>query len=132
MTDDEITGICDKLAEGKSLRAICREMGKPESSVRYWLRENGDNFAQYARARELQGDCYFDAVIDIADDTTMSAEDRKIAIDARKWAAGKLNGKYSDKVKHVGGDEDDAPIRTSVDVSGLTDEQLTALASIKL
>lgn len=132
MTDDEITGICDKLAEGKSLRAICREMGKPESSVRRWIVENGESAAQYARARELQADCYFDQVMDIADDSTMSADDRRIAIDARKWAAGKLNGKYSDKVKHVGGDEDDAPIRTSVDVSGLTDEQLTALASIKL
>jgi hypothetical protein len=40
----------------------------------------------------------------------MSAEDRRIAIDARKWAAGKLNGKYSDKVKHVGGDDGDPAI----------------------
>ena len=110
VTPEQLNDICDKLAEGNSLRSIGRGMDIPESTVRYWLRENGGNFSQYARARELQGDCYFDAVIDIADDTTMSADDRRIAIDARKWAAGKLNGKYSDKLKHVGGDGDDNPI----------------------
>lgn len=110
MTDEELASICDQLTTGKSLRAICRELGKPESTVRYWFRENGGSFAQYARARELQADSYFDQILDIADDTTMTPEDRRIAIDARKWAAGKLNGKYSDKVKHVGGDDGDNPI----------------------
>lgn len=98
MTDQDIADICDKLAEGKSLRAICREMNKPESSVRYWLRENGDNFAQYVRARELQADSMFDEILEIADNTLMTTDDRRIAIDARKWAAGKLHGKYSDKL----------------------------------
>jgi transcriptional regulator with XRE-family HTH domain len=110
MDADTIASICDKLAEGESLRSICRRMGIPESTARYWLRENGEHFPQYARARELQADSFFDAVIDIADDTSMTPEDRRIAIDARKWAAGKLNGKYSDKVKHVGGDDGDNPI----------------------
>lgn len=120
MTEEELSIICDKLASGQSLRAICRELGKPESTVRYWLRESGDAFPQYVRARELQADCYFDQVIEIADDTTKTPDDRRIAIDARKWAAGKLNGKYSDKVKHVGGDDGDAPIKfTGFDVTFL-------------
>lgn len=118
MTPEELTDICNQLAEGQSLRAICRGKNVNESTARYWLRENGPNFAQYLRARELQGDCYFDQVIDISDDKSMSADDRRIAIDARKWAAGKLNGKYSDKVKHVGGDDGDEPIKfTGFDVS---------------
>ena len=51
-----------------------------------------------------------DEIIEIADTVTMNADDRRIAIDARKWRAGKLHGKYSDKVKHVGGDDGDSPI----------------------
>lgn len=107
---DQLTDICNRLSEGNSLRSICRDMGLAESTARKWLKDTPDSYAQYARARELQADSYFDAVLDIADDVTLSADDRRIAIDARKWAAGKLNGKYSDKVKHVGGDEGDSPI----------------------
>lgn len=111
MIDAEtLSSICDELATGKSLRQICRERGLVESTARYHLKNNEDHFAQYTRARELQADSYFDQVLEIADDKTMSADDRRIAIDARKWAAGKLHGKYSDKVKHVGGDEGDNPI----------------------
>lgn len=99
---EQLAAICDQLAEGKSLRAICRERDLSESSVRRWLAQDGDATAQYAHARELQADSYFDAVIDIADDTTLSADDRRIRIDARKWAAGKLNGKYSDKLAITG------------------------------
>ncbi len=113
MTPEQIAGICDQLAEGKSLRAICREMEVPESTVRYHLNDEA-NFAQYTRARELQADSYFDSIVGLADNTDPNActdrEDRKMQIEARKWAAGKLKGKYSDKVKHVGGDDDDNPI----------------------
>lgn len=113
MTEQEIADICDQLAIGKSLRAVCRDMGFAESTVRKFLNETPEAYAQYARARELQADALFDDVLDIADGGEKalgSAEDRRIQIDARKWMAGKLKGKYSDKVKHVGGDEGDAPI----------------------
>jgi hypothetical protein len=113
MTEAEIADICNQLAEGKSLRAICREMDRDESAVRYHL-DKPENFPQYARAREFQADAFFDAVVGIADGTDPDAAEtvdaRRLQIDARKWAAGKLKGKYSDKVKHVGGDDGDNPI----------------------
>ena len=65
---------------------------------------------EYARAKEVRADRMADDIVKIADDTSKSPDDRRIAIDARKWRAGKLSGKYSDKVKHVGGDEGDSPI----------------------
>ena len=111
LSAEQIATICDSLAEGMSLRAICRLMGLNECNVRRWIRDDSEAMTHYTRARELQADSYFDAVIDISNDTTMSADDRRIAIDARKWAAGKLHGKYSDKMRHVGGDEGDNPIR---------------------
>lgn len=106
--------ICEMLADGKSLRAICREEGMPSTStVCKWLAKNAEFAEQYTRARELQADALFDDCLDIADKGLLAlddAADRRLQIDTRKWMAGKLKGKYSDKVKHVGGDDGDAPI----------------------
>ncbi len=83
------------------------------STVCKWL-DRVEGFAeQYARARELQADALFDDCLAISDKAKGDFEDvqeRRLAIDTRKWMAGKLKGKYSDKVKHVGGDEGDNPI----------------------
>lgn len=106
--------ICEKLSDGVSLRAICREDGMPSTStVCKWLGKSTEFAEQYARARELQADALFDDILDIADKGEKGLEtidERRLQIDARKWMAGKLKGKYSDKVKHVGGDEGDNPI----------------------
>lgn len=99
-----------RMAEGESLTAICRDDEMPaRSTVNLWLIEEGKS-DEYTRAKEIRADLYFEQVVTIADDTSKTPEDRRIAIDARKWAAGKLHGKYSDKVKHVGGDDGDNPI----------------------
>lgn len=125
--------ICERLADGESLRSICRDELMPSTStVCKWLANNAQFAEQYARARELQADALFDDILDIADKGMKAldaAEDRRIQIDARKWMAGKLKGKYSDKVKHVGGDEGDAPIQFTTKAVDLSDEQLAAIAS---
>lgn len=102
--------VYERMAEGESLRSICRDDDMPaRSTVNLWLIEDGHS-DHYARAKEVRADLYFEQVVEIADDTSKTPDDRRIAIDARKWAAGKLHGKYSDKVKHVGGDDGDNPI----------------------
>lgn len=113
LSREYLNTVCDKLATGKSLRAICREQEIPESTVRQALNADEEIYAQYVRARELQADAIFDDILDIADKGEKALddrEDRRLQIEARKWMAGKLKGKYSDKVKHVGGDEGDSPI----------------------
>lgn len=99
------TVICEGLAAGQSLRAICKGEGMPApSTVCLWVRENPDFAEQYARAREAQADHYADEIIEIAD----RAEDANLArvqIDARKWFASKVAAKkYGDKVtnEHTG------------------------------
>jgi len=111
--------ICERIADGESLRAICADEDMPSTTaVKKWLikDDGGALVAQYARAREAQADALFDEVLDIADDAT---RDRKSAgkgdgsmtfdaehvnrarlrIDTRKWMAGKLRPKvYGDKV----------------------------------
>jgi hypothetical protein len=108
--DEIMQEVYKRMAEGESLRAICLDEDMPaRSTVNLWIIEDGKS-DRYARAKEIRADLYFDQIIEIADNVAMNADDRRIAIDARKWAAGKLSGKYSDKVKHVGGDEGDSPI----------------------
>lgn len=106
--------ICDRLASGENLKQICAgESGDLpcESTVYKWLRLNEEFAQQYAHARKDWADAQLEVIVDIAD-TEKDPAIARVRIDTRKWAMGKLNGKYSDKLKHVGGDEGDAPIRT--------------------
>ncbi len=131
MSDPEtLAHICDQLAEGKSLRAICREMGRSESTVRYWLTRDEQAFAQYAQAREIQADALFDECLALADGTHESAvEDiqaRRLQVDTRKWMAGKLRGKYSDKLVV----ENKTEVTHRYDLDSLGDERLDELERI--
>lgn len=62
--------ICEELAAGLSLRAICRKDGMPpESTVRQWEIDNVEGFAaQSARARETGCHSMADECLEIADD----------------------------------------------------------------
>ncbi len=108
------TIICNRLADGESLRKICLSENMPsKTSVFRWLENNKEFRAQYARAREIQADALFDECLDIADEvcndiqidkdgnerTDNEAIQRsKLRIDTRKWIAGKLRPKvYGDK-----------------------------------
>lgn len=93
--------ICERIAEGESLRAICEEPDMPARvNVIRWLEKDEALRNQYARARELQADHEFDeikAIADLADPEDVNVA--RLRIDARKWRAGKLRPKvYGDKV----------------------------------
>lgn len=118
--------ICDRITDGESLRAICRDKDMPATStVCKWLAENPAFSEQYARAREAQADAIFDDILDIADNAKNDWMERegdggagwqlngehiqrsRIRIDARKWMAGKLAPKkYGEKqtLEHTGKD----------------------------
>lgn len=133
--------ICEALAEGHSLRAICKAEDMPsKANVFRWLAANQDFADQYARAREAQADCLFDDILQIADDglndTYTDDEGRvrtdhdviarsRLRVDARKWMAGKLRPKvYGDKIA-IGGADDLPPIK-GMDDSAL-DARIAAL-----
>lgn len=108
--------ICSRLAEGKTLREVCRdESMPPESTVRKWALEDRDGFsAQYATAREIGYQSMADELLDIADDSSgdvSSDEDgnkkfngefasrSRLRVDTRKWLLSKALPKvYGDKV----------------------------------
>lgn len=98
-SDELADEICERLARGESLNAICMDDHMPsETAVRKWAINDVNGFSsKYAQARESQADHYADAIVTIAD----TAEDANIArlqIDARKWFASKVAPKrYGDK-----------------------------------
>lgn len=96
--------ICQRIADGKSLRSICSHEGMPSrESVRRWLADNENFRGQYARAREEQADYYADEIIEIAD-LAEDPQKARVQIDARKWKASKMAPKkYGDKVEHEHG-----------------------------
>lgn len=103
---DEIAAtICTRIAEGDSLRKICKGEGMPSQSMVYrWLDDeaNAGFREQYARARAAQGDTYADRIGDIGEaviDGSIKHDAARVAVDALKWAAGKLAPKkYGDRV----------------------------------
>ncbi len=62
--------IRERLAEGETLRAVCREEAMPDkTTVLRWLSDEGKpQFrTQYAHARQMQADALFDEALEIAD-----------------------------------------------------------------
>jgi transposase-like protein len=114
-TQEVASAICEKIAGGESLRAICAAHDMPDrTTVRRWLSQNEDFRLQYAHAREEQADFYADEIVDIADAAT-DAQLARLQVDARKWKASKLAPKkYGDKVSHEHTGEGGGPVSVAV------------------
>ncbi len=108
------------------MRRICRERSLAESSVRYWISKNEEAFAHSARARELGCDALADECIDIADDPTIDAADKRIKIDTRIRLIGKWSQRYSDKVTV----KSESTVTHKYDLDNLSDGELNQLESI--
>lgn len=116
--------ICERLANGESLREICSDEDMPhKATVFRWLAVNQVFRDQYARAREAQADVLADETIAIADDGRNDWMEKfgkdgeslgwqingeavsrsKLRVDARKWFAAKLQPKkYGDRTTLAG------------------------------
>jgi hypothetical protein len=137
--------ICVKLADGMSLREICRDDAMPDkSTVLRWLAspDHADFRDQYARAREAQADHMADEILEIADDGTNDWMERqhgdddpvevpnhehinrsRLRVDARKWLMAKMAPKkYGEKLElaHSG---------SIARAQDLSDDELAAIAA---
>ncbi len=113
--------ICARMAEGESLRSICRDHYMPHrSSVYQWLRKNAAFADLYTQARELLVEHWADEILTIADDGTTDFVVKKgrngaeyeavdqehiqrsrLRVDTRKWLMSKLQPrKYGDRLEH--------------------------------
>jgi hypothetical protein len=123
--------ICDRIAEGESLRTICLDDTMPDRrTVHRWLEAYPAFATKYARARELQGDAMDEKILAVADACTpeTAAADR-VKILAYQWRAAKLAPKkYGDKIEHTG--KDGGPIETKdVSARDLLAGKLNSIAS---
>ena len=109
-TPEIAAAICERLAAGESLRAICRDEGMPsEAAVRGWVVDDRGGFAaRYTRARNIALDTMADDMLDIADTLPGTLDNgatdggavahSRLRVDARKWYLAKLAPKrYGDK-----------------------------------
>lgn len=112
--------ICDRLAQGESLRAICEDLHMPsERAVRFWVLDDLNGFAsQYARARAVGYERMAEEILAISDTPMIGTksvskatgleitegdmiEHRRLQVDTRKWMLAKMLPKvYGDK-QHV-------------------------------
>lgn len=106
--------ICERIANGESLRRIARDDGMPiPNTIMRWARTIEEFRVQYARAKTEQMDHYAEQLVDISDsnedDTYSTGEGEvkhdtdhiqraKLRIDTRKWVMARLAAKkYGDK-----------------------------------
>lgn len=90
--------ICERMAEGESLRGICKGKDMPaKRTVLRWVAKDEKLAEQYSEAQSMRAEHYFDEIIDIADKGTDPAKTR-VQVDARKWVLARMNPKkYGDK-----------------------------------
>lgn len=146
--------ICERMADGESLRTICAAEDMPnKATVFRWLADPAHRAFrdQYARARDAMADALFDDTLEIADDARNDWMERrddkgagwqangehiqrsKLRIDTRKWMAGRLAPKkYGERVLNEHSGPDGAPIEVarSINLKDLNDDDLAALTRI--
>lgn len=116
-TQEIADAICARLAEGESLRSVCRDPTMPDKATFYrWIAANTILRDQYTRAKSDGCTALAEDAIDIADDGSndwMSENDpenpgyklngehvqrSKLRVETRKWFLSKLQPKvYGDK-----------------------------------
>ena len=132
--------ICERLANGESLRSICRDEDMPAPvTVMSWYMSQPDFAEAYTRARERQADTYADEIISLADEcrvgekteetidgkgvsttktiTADMVERTRLQIESRKWFAARVAPKkYGDRVTQEISGPDGGSIQTRVTV----------------
>lgn len=133
-TDELAAEICERLAvEEGGLSEVCKADDMPAPSTVYlWLGKHSQFSEMYARAREALG--VYVAHKGVKEATgAKDAQLGRLQFDARKWLASKLAQKqFGEKTTLVGGDPEAGDKPIALDVSGLTPEQLSVLAGIKV
>lgn len=130
-TADMDREICARLAEGRSLRSVCRDADMPHISTIYkWLDEQPGFSERYARACNDRAHALAEEALEIADDSSgdvitdengvkrLDAEfvqRSRLRVDTRKWFAARLNPKVYGDRQTLAGDPENPLAMQAVD-----------------
>ena len=128
-TPELAESICANIADGISLRAICRRKDRPsKTTVLKWLAAHDEFAAQYARAREISAEVGYEEIMDaerrlqlpetidnpnyadgggeprtIRNPIYLDPNKARVLIDSIKWRLSKLQPKvYGDRLELAG------------------------------
>ena len=98
-TDKLALHICKRIADGDSLRTICKDPQLPtKSTVLKWVLTHDEFADHYARARQIQAELLADEITDIADSEKGDVQRDRLRVDTRKWYLSKVLPKiYGEK-----------------------------------
>jgi hypothetical protein len=107
--------ICKRIAQGQSLKSICRDEAMPsDMTVRDWALDDYKGFAsQYARATLIRMHVLADEVMEIADNAKFEeVMVARLRVDTRKWLMSKIAPKiYGDKLDLTHAAPDGGPVQ---------------------
>ena len=136
-SDELADEICQRIADGQSVREICKADDMPAMATIFrWLAEDDKKMfqEQYARAIEARSEYHADEIVDIADNGTNDWMERhnrdgesigwavngeavqrsKLRVETRKWLLAKLQPKkYGDKTALELTGKDGGPIEVT-------------------
>jgi hypothetical protein len=134
--DDYLPEIHAWIESGQTLRAYCRQDGKPSYGTVYdWLEQDAEQNSRFARARDLGEQIIAQECLEIADTTQVGEivttkadgsseiktadmiEHRKLRIDTRLKLLARWNPKkWGDKAQHEVSGPDGGPIKAEVKI----------------
>lgn len=113
-----VTTICQRIADGKSLRAVCKAADMPaRENFLDWVAKKPEVRALYEQAIADREERYFEEVIEIAD-SGRDPQKTRVQVDARKWVLARMNPKkYGDRMTNELTGAGGGPIESNMTVT---------------
>lgn len=134
-TEEMAEDICTRLANGETLRTICKMAEMPAiSTVLLWVVDGKHKVFsdQYRTAREAQGYYYADAMLVTANDLIdggLEPSAAKVVIDTYKWVAERNAAKAYGAKKQVDHTSSDGTMSPTRKAEEMTDEELAGIVN---
>jgi hypothetical protein len=135
-TPDLAAKFCAAIADGGTLRSVCKKDGMPsKATVFRWLGEHSDFVLMYEKATDERTDVMIDEIVDIADNCKADADSirkAKLRIHARVEQAQRMKPKkYGSKLQLTGAGGGAIETKSTLDVSGMSTAVLTEIMKAK-